>query len=78
MKKEGGQTIIDVHNHYVPEKIARASGVTEGKPVIVKEDGIPKRMIPVECAFERVPVYKELLGQGNDIKIIGFSTLLQD
>jgi len=36
--------IIDVHNHYVPEKIARASGVMEGKPVIVKEDKIPKRI----------------------------------
>jgi aminocarboxymuconate-semialdehyde decarboxylase len=37
--------IIDVHNHYVPEKIAKTYGVTEGKPVIIKEDGIPKRMI---------------------------------
>lgn len=37
--------IIDVHNHYAPEKIAKAYGAIEGKPVIIKEDGIPKRMI---------------------------------
>jgi hypothetical protein len=44
LKKEGCQRIVDIHNHYVPEKIARASGVMEGKPVIVKEDKIPKRI----------------------------------
>ena len=34
--------IIDVHNHFIPEKIARAHGVEAGKPVTVVEKGIPK------------------------------------
>jgi aminocarboxymuconate-semialdehyde decarboxylase len=34
--------IIDVHNHFVPENIARAHGVEAGKPVTVVEKGIPK------------------------------------
>jgi aminocarboxymuconate-semialdehyde decarboxylase len=34
--------IIDVHNHFIPEKTARAHGVEPGKPVTVVERGIPK------------------------------------
>jgi aminocarboxymuconate-semialdehyde decarboxylase len=37
--------IIDVHNHYLPEKIARAYGAEPGKPVTVMENGVPKRMV---------------------------------
>jgi predicted TIM-barrel fold metal-dependent hydrolase len=37
--------IIDVHNHYLPEKIARSHGAAPGKPVTVVEGGIPKRRI---------------------------------
>lgn len=37
--------IVDVHNHYIPEKIARAYGAEPGKPVTVMEGGIPKRMV---------------------------------
>ncbi len=37
--------IIDVHNHYIPEEIARAYGAEPGKPVTVMENGIPKRMV---------------------------------
>ena len=34
--------IIDVHNHFIPEKTARAHGVKKGKPVTVVNKGIPK------------------------------------
>ena len=37
--------IVDVHNHYLPEKIARAYGAEPGKPVTVMENGVPKRMV---------------------------------
>ncbi|MEI9477242.1 MAG: amidohydrolase family protein [Deltaproteobacteria bacterium] len=34
--------IIDVHNHFIPERTARAYGAEPGKPVTVVEKGIPK------------------------------------
>jgi aminocarboxymuconate-semialdehyde decarboxylase len=34
--------IIDVHNHFISEKTAKAHGVEQGKPVTVVEKGIPK------------------------------------
>lgn len=37
--------IIDVHNHYIPEEMARALGAEPGKPVTVMEGGIPKRKV---------------------------------
>ncbi|MFC1815615.1 amidohydrolase family protein [Thermodesulfobacteriota bacterium] len=37
--------ITDVHNHYLPEKIARAYGAEPGKAVTVVENGIPKRRV---------------------------------
>lgn len=37
--------IIDVHNHYMPEKYAVALGAIPGKQVIVMEGGSPKRTI---------------------------------
>lgn len=37
--------IVDVHNHYIPEKIARAYGAEPGKSVTVMEGDIPKRRI---------------------------------
>lgn len=37
--------IIDLHNHYIPENIARAYGAEPGKAITVTEGGIPKRRI---------------------------------
>lgn len=37
--------IIDVHNHYIPEEMARALGAEPGKSVTVMEGDIPKRKL---------------------------------
>ncbi len=42
--------IIDVHNHYIPEDMARALGAEVGKPVTLMEGGIPKRKVH-DCQF---------------------------